>query len=137
MRFVPPVLHASMYGQTEKGDSTFSTIRELMVLTNRSLPRRQRQDSLYSALRAVQIQKKCHSDWRLLQFGLEITPKTFQRTIDVIPASARWEHALVNLNHIVVFSKSPQDHIGQMSRVLRLPCRASGTLKLNKFKFVL
>lgn len=48
---------------------------------------------------------------------LENAHETFQRAIDVILASVRWQVALVHPDDIFVFSKSPKDHIKEDWRV--------------------
>lgn len=53
--------------------------------------------------------------------------------MDVIPALLRWQFALVSLQDILVFSKSPEVHIEQFRRVLRLLFKAVVLLKLKKY----
>lgn len=55
-----------------------------------------------------------------MSFGLENAPASFQKAMDVILASGRCQFTLVYLKDIVVFSKSPADHIEQVRRVLEL-----------------
>lgn len=69
------------------------------------------------------------------RFGLENAPDSFQRAMDVIPSSVRWQSGLVYLDNIVVFAKSSQNHIEQVRRVSRLLYGAGVTLKLKKCKF--
>lgn len=46
-----------------------------------------------------------------MQFGLCNVPSTFQHTIDVIMSSTKWKFAIACPNNIIVFSKTPQQHI--------------------------
>lgn len=55
-----------------------------------------------------------------IPFGLNNALETFQKAMDVIPASARRQLALIYLEDIFVFSKSPVDYKGQVRHVLRL-----------------
>lgn len=69
-----------------------------------------------------------------MPFGLKTAPVIFQRATDAILASVHCWLALVYLDHIVVFTKSPHDHTEQVRRVLRIPYTAGVTPKLKKCK---
>lgn len=66
--------------------------------------------------------------------GLKNARKTFQRATDVIHVSACWQLALVYPDDIVVFSKSRQDHIEQIRRVLKVPEKAGAAFTLKNCK---
>lgn len=59
----------------------------------------------------------------------------FQQARDVIVVSVRVQFALSYLDDILVFSKSPQDHIVQVRRVLRILYNTAIALKLKSYKF--
>lgn len=56
----------------------------------------------------------------------------FQRLIDVLLSTVKWQQALASLEDIVIFSKTPDDHIEHTRSVLYLLKDANVTLKLNK-----
>lgn len=51
-----------------------------------------------------------------------------------ILSSVSWPFLLEYLNDIVIFSKSPQDHVEQMRHVLRIQYKTGFTLKLKSCK---
>lgn len=55
-----------------------------------------------------------------IPFALKNDPATFQRATGVILASLRWQLALVYVEDIVLFSKSPAGHMEQILCVLRV-----------------
>lgn len=67
-------------------------------------------------------------------FGLRDAPRTFQRTLNVIVFSKKWQFVLVHLEDIVVFSKTPQQLIGHVRKVLSV-LHSAGTLKPKKYEF--
>lgn len=67
-----------------------------------------------------------------MPFGLRNGPGPVQRTMAVKIFTERWKHALVYSEDIVVFSKSPQEHIGQLQAVPSLLCKEGDTLKFKK-----
>lgn len=67
-----------------------------------------------------------------MPFRLKYAPTTVQGATGMILYSLRWQVTLVYLNDILVFSKSVEDHIEEVRRVLRLPSEAGDTLKLKK-----
>lgn len=70
-----------------------------------------------------------------MPFGLRNTPATFQRNMGIILSSVMWQFALIYLNDIAVFSKTPEDHIEHTGKVLTLLRDFGVTLKLNKCAF--
>lgn len=70
-----------------------------------------------------------------MPFGLRNAPKTFRRTMVIILSTVKWQIALVYLDDIVVFSRTPEKHIYHVQHVLTLLNNARATLKLKKCKF--
>ena len=70
-----------------------------------------------------------------MPFGLKNAPATFQRAMDVILASVKWQTAIVYLDDVIVFSTDIGQHVHQVDRVLRLMSEAGMTLKLKKCFF--
>lgn len=46
-----------------------------------------------------------------MPFGLRIAPRTFQRVMDIILPSAKWQFPLVYFGDVVLSSSSPDEHI--------------------------
>lgn len=55
-----------------------------------------------------------------MPFGLKNAPGTFQQTMDVIVACVNWQFALVYLEDIVIFLKTPEERIEHVRQVLTL-----------------
>lgn len=55
-----------------------------------------------------------------MHFGLKIALSTIHCTIDVILAAAKWQIALVYVDEIVIYSKSPEEHVGHVHGVSTL-----------------
>ena len=79
----------------------------------------------------------CHSGaWQCvrLPFGLCNAPATFQRAMDMILAGVKWQICLVYLDDVIVFSRSPEEHLQHLDEVLTrlgkagvtFPCAALG-----------
>ena len=70
-----------------------------------------------------------------MPFGLKNAPATYQRAIDTILTTVKWQFALVYLDDIIVFSSSFEDHKSHLRTVLKLLEAAGVTLRLAKSKF--
>jgi hypothetical protein len=55
-----------------------------------------------------------------MPFGLCNAPATFQRAVDVILATVRWQCAITYLDDIIVYSPSKEQHLKDLRRVLSL-----------------
>lgn len=64
--------------------------------------------------------------------GLKNGPATFQRETDIILVSVKWEHAMVNIDDVVVFSKSPEQHLCHIESILQLVQKAAMKSTLRK-----
>ncbi len=49
--------------------------------------------------------------FKRMPFGLKNAPATFQRAIDIILAGVKWQHCIVYLDDVIVFSKSMESHL--------------------------
>jgi hypothetical protein len=58
--------------------------------------------------------------FKLMPFGLMTAPATFQRAIDIVLSSVRFQCALTYLDDIVIYSPTFDQHLKDLSRVLRL-----------------
>lgn len=70
-----------------------------------------------------------------MSFVFRNAPGTFQRKMDGILSSVNWQFALVYLDDIVTFSKSDEQNIDFVRKVLTLPQNTGVTLKLKKCRF--
>lgn len=70
-----------------------------------------------------------------VQFGLCHPLQTFQRTLDFMLSSIKWQFALLYLDNIMVFCNTPKQRIKDVGKVLSLLNSASKTLKLRKCNF--
>lgn len=76
-------------------------------------------------------------EWRVMPFGLTNAPATFQRTMDVVLSGLKFNTCLVYLDDILIFSKTFDDHLLRLGKVLRRLSDANLTLNLAKSKFCL
>jgi len=53
-----------------------------------------------------------------LPLGLCNAPATFQRAMDMILAGVKWQICFVYLDDVIVFSRSPEEHLQQLAEVL-------------------
>lgn len=53
-----------------------------------------------------------HGVYRFIRmpFGMRSAPPSFQRMMDVMPSTVKWQLALVYLDDILVFSRTPKKH---------------------------
>lgn len=71
-----------------------------------------------------------------MPFGLRNAPATFQRAMDIVLSSVKWNFCLVYLDDIVVFSPDAKRHIEHLDHVLTLLRQAGLTIKLKKCYFL-
>jgi hypothetical protein len=70
-----------------------------------------------------------------MPFCLRNAPATFQRFVDITLSGITWKTCLVYLDDIIVFSKTPAEHMAHLDAVLHRLYRAGLTLNLNKCIF--
>jgi len=81
----------------------------------------------------------CHEgayQYKRMPFGLTNAPATFRRALDIILSGVKWQSCLVNLDEVIVYSKTEEEHIGHVDHVLRLLREAGVTLRLPKCGFL-
>jgi len=74
----------------------------------------------------------CHSGaWQCvrLPFGLCNAPATFRRAMDMILAGVKWQICLVYLDDVIIFSRSPEEHLQHLDEVLTRLGKGRGHLK--------
>jgi Reverse transcriptase (RNA-dependent DNA polymerase) len=73
--------------------------------------------------------------FKRMPFGLMTAPATFQRAIDVVLSSVRFQCALTYLDDIVIYSPTFEQHLKDLSCVLKLLQEAGVSLKRAKCSF--
>jgi hypothetical protein len=74
-------------------------------------------------------------EFRRIPFGLKNAPAHFQRAIDTILSSYRFEFALAFIDDIVIYSKSLDDHLKHVSLVLQALGSVGMTVSEEKCHF--
>lgn len=59
-------------------------------------------------------------EYTKIPFALKITPVTFQRSMDVILCTLKWEYALVYIDETILFLKKPKQYLRLIEEVLKL-----------------
>jgi len=70
-----------------------------------------------------------------LPIGLCNAPATFQRAMDILLAGVKWHKGLVYLDDVIVFSRSPEEHLQHLDEVMTRLGKAGVTLKEAKCHF--
>ena len=73
--------------------------------------------------------------FKRIPFGLRNAPLHFQRAIDTILGSYRYEFALAFIDNVVVYSKSLDEHLLHVSLVLEALGNAGVTVSERKCHF--
>lgn len=68
----------------------------------------------------------------IVLFRLCNAPRTFQGTKDVTHFSVKWQFALIYFDDIVIFSRTPEQHVEHVRKALATKNSARPTLKLKK-----
>lgn len=55
-----------------------------------------------------------------IPFGLKNAPRTIQRTVGIIRASARWLYGIVHLDDIIIFIKTIEEHFEHPTSILSM-----------------
>lgn len=71
--------------------------------------------------------------WML--FWLRQYPKTFQRVMDVLGTKVKGHFSVGYLDGIVIFSRTPDQHINNIRQVLTLLYDGSVTISVKKYEF--
>ena len=74
-------------------------------------------------------------EFNVMPFGLCNAPATFQRAMDALLAELKWHSTLVYLNDILIYSKSPGEHLHHLQEVFQRLWNANFTLKASKCQF--
>ncbi|KZR99444.1 Uncharacterized protein APZ42_004676, partial [Daphnia magna] len=72
-------------------------------------------------------------EWNRLSFGLIKAPETFQRLMNFVLKEEIGKTCLVYLYDIIIFSKTPLEHISNLRKIFYLLEEANLKVKLSKF----
>lgn len=70
-----------------------------------------------------------------MPFELKNAPANFQKAMDVILDTVKWEHAKDYTEDIIIFSPTSRDHVKHVKSGLHLLSEAGMELKLNRCHF--
>ena len=73
--------------------------------------------------------------FKKMPFGLCNAPASFQRMMDIVLTGLKRNSCLIYLDDVVVFSKTYDEHLAQLSSVLAAIKKAGLRLKVNKCRF--
>jgi len=73
-----------------------------------------------------------HYEFMVMAFGLCNAPATFQKLMDIVMRGAKWDHVLVYIDDILVYSKTFEDHLKHIEDVLHRLQSAKLRLKISK-----
>jgi len=76
-----------------------------------------------------------HFEFRKMPFGLKNAPSDFQRLIDVVLKGMTWKFCLVYIDDVIIFSKTIEKHIENLSSVLTAIGEAGLKLKPKNVHF--
>ncbi|CAF4364857.1 unnamed protein product, partial [Didymodactylos carnosus] len=77
-----------------------------------------------------------HWEFNVLPQGLKNAPPTFQRIMNELLAYQRWDHCLVYLDDIIIFSKSFQQHVQHLDEILTVLNNANFQLNPSKCSLI-
>lgn len=70
--------------------------------------------------------------YKRISYAMKNAPAMFQRAMILILSKVKWQYALVYLDNVILFLKTPSPHIEQASIASRLIKSAGLTLKLKR-----
>ena len=76
-----------------------------------------------------------HFEFTVMPFGLSNAPATFQRRMEYVLAGLQWEHCLVYLDDIIVFSRTFTEDREKLRAVFERLRKAGLTMKPQKCQF--
>jgi hypothetical protein len=73
--------------------------------------------------------------FRRLPFGLATAPGTFQKVMNAVLSGLNWIHCMVYVDDIIIFSRTMEEHITLLDKVLSRVSQANLMVKLKKCEF--
>ena len=74
-------------------------------------------------------------EFKVMPFGLNTAPATFQRVMDTVLSGLKWQSCLVYLDDVVVFSRDFDEHLRRLRAALQAIKTAGLSLKPTKCRF--
>lgn len=74
-------------------------------------------------------------EFNSLRFGLKNAPATFQRVLDIFLSQYKWQIFLVYIDDVIFYSKTVEQHIVDVYKVLVKLARSGMSLCLKKCSF--
>lgn len=71
--------------------------------------------------------------YKWMLFGLKNAPTMFQQAVGVILASVEWQRAIVYINDVIIFSKSPEQHLLHIDELILLLRDECTKIKMEKY----
>ena len=68
-------------------------------------------------------------EFKIMPFGLKTTPQTYQRLMELALSGLQWTACLIDLDDVLGYGKTFDDHLQRMSTVLQQFCQAGPKLK--------
>jgi hypothetical protein len=115
--------------QALSGSQVLLTLDALSGFTQLSLAKEDKEKTAFRTHRGLYQFKR-------MPFGLHNGPSIFQRVMQGILAPYLWIFAIVYINDIVVFSKSYEEHLNHLDKVLSVVIEACITLLPPKCHFL-
>jgi len=81
------------------------------------------------------VSHKSLYQFKRLPFGLRNAPAIFQRMMDEVVASQRWQAALVYIDDVLVYSDTWDGHLEHLDYVLAVAEKAGVKFSVSKCKF--
>ena len=76
-----------------------------------------------------------HFEFLTMPMGLKGAPATFQRLMDLVLRGLKWETLLIYLDDILVFGRTPEEHLDRLAQVFQRLADAGLKLKPGKCCF--
>lgn len=76
-----------------------------------------------------------HYEFRVMAFGLSGAPATFQKAMNSTLSSLIRKCVLVFFDHILIYSRTLEEHVEHVRKVLELSARDQWKVKLSKCAF--
>jgi hypothetical protein len=74
-------------------------------------------------------------EFKVMPYGLMNAPATFQRLMDIVLAGLKWQCCLVYIDDVIIYSRTFNQHINDLTGVFEALRNANLTLKASKCHF--
>ena len=73
--------------------------------------------------------------YKRMPFGLCNAPASYQRTLDILLSGLKWKSCLVYVDDVIIYSTDFEDHLRDVSKVMKILEEAGLSLNMRKCKF--